>query len=243
MESHFADIEFHIIKYIRKAENRLLAAIAWFTNVNIAKELVAKKNINIEIIVDDNDINRNSQSILLLQQNHIDVTFVKDLSKKYYLMHNKFCIIDNEIVMTGSYNWTKNANSNDENISINRDRINAALYNHEFRRIKTIDLKNTTISLSETEMENITYAVYQKLKTLLKQNIDYLETNLIYDWSDENIKNLIRNSEERIRNTLQDQVGSLGKYQDLIYKYGIEYLSYATEEEKIISRDKFKKKI
>ena len=32
-------------------------------------------------------------------------------------MHNKFCIIDDELVITGSYNWTTSADlKNDENV-------------------------------------------------------------------------------------------------------------------------------
>lgn len=33
-------------------------------------------------------------------------------------MHNKFCIIDSNIVITGSYNWSFKARMNDENILI-----------------------------------------------------------------------------------------------------------------------------
>ena len=34
-------------------------------------------------------------------------------------MHNKYCIIDNDTVITGSYNWTTAAETkNDENITI-----------------------------------------------------------------------------------------------------------------------------
>jgi len=36
-------------------------------------------------------------------------------------MHNKFCVIDSKTVVTGSYNWTKKAQSNYENITIIKD--------------------------------------------------------------------------------------------------------------------------
>ncbi len=49
------------------------------------------------------------------------------------LMHNKFCVIDDKIVITGSYNWTVNADlKNDENvIIIESDRI-AGTYKRQF---------------------------------------------------------------------------------------------------------------
>lgn len=37
-------------------------------------------------------------------------------------MHDKFCIIDNQIVIHGSYNWTNKAEfKNEENISVTKD--------------------------------------------------------------------------------------------------------------------------
>ena len=36
-------------------------------------------------------------------------------------MHNKFCVIDGKHVITGSYNWTHRAKSNDENITVFSD--------------------------------------------------------------------------------------------------------------------------
>jgi phosphatidylserine/phosphatidylglycerophosphate/cardiolipin synthase-like enzyme len=51
-------------------------------------------------------------------------------------MHHKFCIIDGYVVITGSYNWSYNAENNDENILIcsgNTDLVNQ--YKKELKRI------------------------------------------------------------------------------------------------------------
>ena len=51
-------------------------------------------------------------------------------------MHNKFCVIDNQTVITGSYNWSSNAEfKNEENISIIRDNKTASDYSVEYRRL------------------------------------------------------------------------------------------------------------
>ena len=51
-------------------------------------------------------------------------------------MHDKFCVIDNQLVITGSYNWSDNAEfKNDENITIEKDPNQASSFSEEFRRL------------------------------------------------------------------------------------------------------------
>jgi phosphatidylserine/phosphatidylglycerophosphate/cardiolipin synthase-like enzyme len=53
-----------------------------------------------------------------------------------YLMHHKVLILDSEIVIVGSYNFTESANeANDENVLVIHDTEVAALYEAEFERI------------------------------------------------------------------------------------------------------------
>jgi phosphatidylserine/phosphatidylglycerophosphate/cardiolipin synthase-like enzyme len=53
-----------------------------------------------------------------------------------YTMHHKFIIIDEKIVITGSYNFTKRAEEqNDENVVVIEDAGVAALYKEEFDRV------------------------------------------------------------------------------------------------------------
>ena len=48
-------------------------------------------------------------------------------------MHNKFVVIDNELVLTGSFNWTSNADEkNDENLVFLADKKIASQYSEEF---------------------------------------------------------------------------------------------------------------
>jgi len=53
-----------------------------------------------------------------------------------YLMHHKVMIVDGEVAVTGSYNWSWSAeNRNDENLVIIRDAETAPLYEAEFQRV------------------------------------------------------------------------------------------------------------
>lgn len=243
MNCYFQDIEHHIISHIEKAQTRLLICVAWFTNETIGAEIIKKKNIDVEIVIDDNEINRNCVNLKRLKAENFEVTFIKDLNKHYYLMHNKFCVIDNNTVITGSYNWTKNANTNDENISIISDKSISAYYSQEFRRIKDIEFPVDNISMTDTEAEEITNLIYYGLLATLKTNIDKGEPNagLIINWADDKILNTIRLTNERVRNTLHKKIGTLGVYFDLIKTYGIEFKTLSTESEKVQARDNFKK--
>ena len=52
-------------------------------------------------------------------------------------MHDKFCIIDNQVVLNGSYNWTNNAETrNDEVITIQKDPKTATVFTIKFKEIK-----------------------------------------------------------------------------------------------------------
>ncbi len=244
MDCYFQDLEHYIINHIKNAETRILICVAWFTNETIGAEIIRKKNIDIEIVIDDNEINRSCLNLKRLKTENFEVSFIKDLNKHYYLMHNKFCIIDNSIVITGSYNWTKNANTNDENISVIRDKTIAAYYSQEFRRIKEIEFRLDNISMTDIEAEQITRLIYNGLIATLKANIHKGEPNLglIKNWTDDKILNKIRLTNERVRNTLHNKIGSFGVYFDLIKTYGIDYKNMSTESEKVQARDNFEKK-
>ena len=51
-------------------------------------------------------------------------------------MHNKYLVIDDEIVLTGSFNWTHKAvTSNKENIVIIQDKNTTASFSQNFEEL------------------------------------------------------------------------------------------------------------
>ena len=115
----FDSIEKTIIEAIRDAKYVIWIAVAWFTNRRIYDELILKKNegVNIRILT----IGNNSNKYLLpeLKENFDTIGIVLPGS---HVFHDKFCIIDLEYVMHGSYNWSDNANGNEETSSTALDR-------------------------------------------------------------------------------------------------------------------------
>jgi hypothetical protein len=132
-EAHFQDVQNRILGSLESSRVSIWLAIAWLTNLTLYNKLVEKSNqgINVELVIYDDGINRATRCDLTLL-NH---TLIR--GTRGGVMHNKFCVIDNQIVITGSYNWTNNAEfRNDENITIERDPAQATVYSEEFRRLK-----------------------------------------------------------------------------------------------------------
>ena len=60
------------------------------------------------------------------------------------LMHSKVFIIDRQLVITGSYNFSKAAeNRNNENTLLINSRKVAGFYEQEYNRLKKASLQNT----------------------------------------------------------------------------------------------------
>ncbi len=134
-QAHFQQIENQILAVLDEAQVSIKLAIAWFTNERIKNKLLEKLNQGIEIsiaIYDDGVNNRHGVDLA-----EFNVTRLRR-GLRGGLMHDKFCVIDNQIVITGSYNWTDNAEfRNDENITVERDPAQATRYAVEFRRLTT----------------------------------------------------------------------------------------------------------
>jgi len=131
----FSEIQDTLVQGIRDAKFLIWAAVAWFSNEAIYKELLAKKKqgLNIRLIISDEDTNK---KLLPKLQNAFDVVVISRYGwNEYNRMHDKFCIVDLEYVMHGSYNWTPTANYNEETLATALDREFVKKFADEFMRM------------------------------------------------------------------------------------------------------------
>lgn len=133
--SEFENIKDLIYTEIEKAKFIVWVAVAWFTDRDLANLLYtkAKQGVNIQLILNDDKINSTLKDKLT---EHFEVFFAPSNDKFDKLMHNKFCIIDLEKIIHGSYNWTNKAQYNNETISIIDSRLEAKKFAEQFLRIK-----------------------------------------------------------------------------------------------------------
>ena len=125
-----------VIEAIRSAQVSILVAMAWFTNERIkdALETKLKEGLRIEIVIYKDGVNA-LHGVDLSSFDHVKIGGTRG-----GIMHNKFCVIDNQKVITGSYNWSTNAEArNDENVLITQDNAMATKFSVEFRRLKPLN--------------------------------------------------------------------------------------------------------
>lgn len=120
---YFDNLSEIIISELDKAKKSVKIAVAWI-NFEVYYEVfkrLLKRDIKLKIILSDNSSNRKHYSkIQKLTEKGAKVYFIK-MPNFFNHMHHKFCIIDNRTILNGSYNWTKNADKNFENLFILRD--------------------------------------------------------------------------------------------------------------------------
>lgn len=120
---------FYIDEKIKQAENNVSFALLTFTKDDLGESLIAKHKmgINVRGIIDN--VNDNGSEYALLLQNGIAV---KDHSPST-ILHHKYAIMDDAMIVTGSHNWSNAANSvNDENTIIIHDASVANVFRQEF---------------------------------------------------------------------------------------------------------------
>ncbi|NFO12108.1 DUF1669 domain-containing protein [Clostridium botulinum] len=134
------NIEEVIIKNIHEAKKEIFIAVAWFTSKTIMDELnnLKRRGINIKVIINNNESNKNFNTYKLMNvcSELKKVIMPKRKNTSYSnFMHNKYCIIDNEKVIDGSYNWSNNAKYNLEHIIVIESIVVAKMYKENFDKL------------------------------------------------------------------------------------------------------------
>jgi len=115
-----------IVKEISKAKSEILVQAYSFTSKEIAKALVDahKRGVYVETILDKSNKSRKYSAA--------DFTFNMGIptfiDAQHAIAHNKIMVIDKETIITGSFNFTKAAEKNAENLLILKSKELAKQY-------------------------------------------------------------------------------------------------------------------
>lgn len=133
----FNEIQDVVVQGIRDAKYLIWVAVAWFSNEAIYNELISQKRngLSVRVIVSDEPSN---QKLIEKMEGQFELVVIPRRGwNDYNRMHEKFCIIDLDYVMHGTYNWTPTANGNDETLATALDREYVDKFSNEFMRMFT----------------------------------------------------------------------------------------------------------
>ncbi len=157
-QAFFQDIRHQLLQELKTAEESIVVAMAWFTDKKLFKELVEKASagISVKLLLAQDDINREyGPDFSELENAGGEFTWVH-MGASDNIMHNKFCVIDDSTVITGSYNWTNRANSNHENITVHWEAEDlATMFIEEFDRLSALYGGGTTSTLKQFDYAKI----------------------------------------------------------------------------------------
>jgi phosphatidylserine/phosphatidylglycerophosphate/cardiolipin synthase-like enzyme len=130
----------HILRELEQAKKEILVAVYAFTSDDLAGAVARahKRGVAVQVIVDrEFDAGNQRSKARFLEAQKIRLRRLSGMKghsteKEAGLMHQKFAVIDRQLVFTGSYNWTHSADRyNDENLLLFRD---AAALAEEYRK-------------------------------------------------------------------------------------------------------------
>lgn len=129
IEHYSHKIQNAIQKELFKANKSIKIAVAWFTNDLLFQPLLLKlaAGVTVEIILNKDEINCSDENEIDFDE-FINAGGTLRWNDTKQLLHDKFCIIDDQIVIYGSYNWTNKAEYNEESIAIAKDEENTVKF-------------------------------------------------------------------------------------------------------------------
>ncbi|MBN2379105.1 phospholipase D family protein [candidate division WOR-3 bacterium] len=189
IETHFSaqgGIEWVVEREIDASKHSIDAAVYSFTSRPLAQALVgaANRGVKVRIVMDPGNAGRDYSKATYLVNKGIEVRTEKGRG----LMHHKFALIDDSVLITGSYNWTASAEAeNDENIlllrgfsSIRKAYLNE--FNRLWREARGWNAKpETFVQLSVIDLDALTKHVDEEVRIRGKvMRVGYSERSNTY---------------------------------------------------------------
>jgi phosphatidylserine/phosphatidylglycerophosphate/cardiolipin synthase-like enzyme len=146
------DVRKELDEHLKKAQQKICIATFALTDAKIADLLInaQQKSIEIIIVTDRENMKNKHSKIDRLAQNNIAIHYYnptlntnpRQKKAKDALMHHKFIIIDDALLIFGSLNLTKSGQENNmENITVTTKSQIVKDYQEEFQRLLTFSTK------------------------------------------------------------------------------------------------------
>lgn len=132
--AHFQHLPTHLACFLRQARRRLRVAVCWFSHRDLFEVLLEKlrAGVAVELLIEYDSQNIRDGGLDFQQ-------FIRAGGQLYArrevgLMHHKFALVDDALLLSGSFNWTYNSNA--ENFLATGDPTLVEAFGAEFERLK-----------------------------------------------------------------------------------------------------------
>lgn len=128
------DCPLRICSLFDRAKRTADVCVFTITDDRIASSMMRahQRGVTIRVISDDDKAEDLGSDIYRLKRAGLKVR----MDRSQYHMHHKFAIFDGELLLTGSYNWTRGAaEKNEENFIITGDRRLVGIFTRVFERL------------------------------------------------------------------------------------------------------------
>ena len=157
IEAHFKNIRNLIIDNIRASQFEIKIAVAWFTQKQLYDAVLdaLERGVKVSLIMMKDFINCGIYGLPM--QGFVDkggnLHFV---TNRGWTMHNKFCLFDNRMVISGSYNWTYSAETrNAENVIATDDDSVCSRFDDYFNVLWEESFAEETVPSVEISSEDV----------------------------------------------------------------------------------------
>ncbi len=143
--------------HLTYAKQSVKIAVSWFTNYSLFRQLkqMRDQGVKIQLIINNDLINNGGYCLNFneLIGPNVEISLVE----YPHLLHHKFVIIDDILLITGSYNWTRFSGKNYENMVVVSDEVVVEQFCNEFDEL----------------LENAEYKCIDEMPEYVKERPEY----------------------------------------------------------------------